>query len=123
MTTPSARAVKRNCAGPSSSTTGKKTTQMVNVAASAGTAICCAPGEVRAGAVPLRECGRVGLLQDREIGRAAAVEADHVLLHCIPSAHAGDVAEEDRRPVDGLDGRLAEALDGVRAGVELDVVF
>ena len=46
MTTPSARAVKRNCAGPSSSTTGKKTTQMVNVAASAGTAICCAPSRI-----------------------------------------------------------------------------
>ena len=46
MTTPSASGVKRNRAGPSRSTTGKKTTQMVSVAASAGTAICRAPSRM-----------------------------------------------------------------------------
>ena len=42
-TTASASGVNRNRAGPVSSTTGKNTMQMVRVAASAGTAICCAP--------------------------------------------------------------------------------
>ncbi len=45
-TTASASGVKRKRAGPSSSTTGKKTTQMVSVAASAGTAICWAPSRM-----------------------------------------------------------------------------
>ena len=46
ITTPSAKGVKRNRAGPSSSTTGKKTTQMVSVAANAGTAIWRAPSRI-----------------------------------------------------------------------------
>ena len=46
ITTPSASGVKRKRAGPSSSTTGKNTTQMVSVAAKAGTAICRAPSRI-----------------------------------------------------------------------------
>ncbi len=46
ITTPSASGMKRNRAGPSSSTTGKKTMQMVSVAASAGTAIWAAPSRM-----------------------------------------------------------------------------
>ena len=46
MTTPSASGVKRKRAGPSSRTTGKKTTQIVSVAARAGTAICRAPSRI-----------------------------------------------------------------------------
>ncbi len=45
-TTERASGVKRNRAGTSSSTTGKNTMQMVNVAASAGIATCFAPSRI-----------------------------------------------------------------------------
>ena len=63
------------------------------------------------------------VLDHRQQRRTLAVDPDDVGLRRRAVAHVGDVADVDRRAVDGLDRQVVQLVDRVGAAVEPDVVF